>query len=585
MKLVDGVLEMETDYDVVIVGGGPAGSTTGAMLKTYAPDMKVLILEREHFPRDHVGESQLPAIQTILQEVGVWDKVEEAQFPIKIGASYTWGQTTEPWEFEFLPLSEVTETPRPAQYDGWRKRTAFQVDRAIYDKILLDHCKELGCEVREGTRVIKVHHSDDEISSLELPDGEHVTARRYVDASGNAAVIRRQMKVEIDSSSKLQNVAFWDYWSGVNLNDDLFGHGVTRVQVRSLTNGWLWYIPLSNDRASVGFVCPGSYYKEQKKSPKELYMEALKAEPRVYKLLENAQGNEKIESTTDWSFLAKRAYGKNWCLTGETLGFADPVLAAGLTLTHYAARHCAYTILEDFRGEVESDWLWAQYEETQVRKTTQHIRFAEYWYSANGCFEDIQEFCTEIAGDAGISLTPEKAFQWLSNGGLDDFPGEAVIGGFDVPGLKQVQWRLTGEDNEVKYMVSDKNIFKLNLAGAEKVDLPLLENGRVHKRWSYKKGNFTLPMIGNYRVLVEALERTSELEKLLPLIQQIFTQQLGQRPPAAVVNNTIGLLEPLANNYFVTTGVDKKKPRLNLNSPKEGNYIYTTPEEADSSAD
>jgi len=564
------------DFDIVIVGGGPAGSTCGAMIRTYNTDLRVLIIEKERFPRDHVGESQLPALQSVLEEIGVWDKVEAAQFPIKIGASFTWGQTTEPWEFEFLPLEEIAESPRPAPLDGWRRRTAFQVDRAVYDKILLDHAEELGCEVRQGVRVTKVHHADDEIIRLELSDGTSVTGAHYVDASGNAAVIRRALGVEVDSSSKLQNVAFWDYWTGVDLNEDLFGHGVTRVQVRSLANGWIWYIPLSTERASVGFVCPASYYKAQKKSPKELYMEALRSEPRVWKLVEHAQGHEKIESTTDWSFLSKRTYGKNWCLTGETLGFADPILAAGLTLTHFAARHCAYTLLEQFRGEEDRDWLWNEYERTQIKRTSQHIRFAEYWYSANGCFEDIREFCTEIARDSGINLSPEKAFRWLSNGGLDDFPGQAVIGGFDIPGIKQLQWRLTGEDKEVAYAISGKNVFKLNLAGAKKEDLALLEGGRVLRRWAYKKGNFTLPMIGNYRVLVEALERSSDVDQILPLISAIFEKQLGEKPPAAVVNSTIWLLEPLVNNYFVTATLDRKKPALNVQSPKEGNHVFSS---------
>ena len=564
------------DYDIVIVGGGPAGSTCGAMLRTYNKDLSVLIIERENFPRDHVGESQLPPIQRVLQEIGVWDKVEAAEFPIKIGASYTWGMTTEPWEFEFLPLSEVKQDQRPAAYEGWRQKTAFQVDRAIYDKILLDHAEELGCKVWQGKRVAKVHHTVDEITQLELEDGTTVTGKHYVDASGNAAVIRRGMGVKIDTSSKLQNVAFWDYWDGVDLNSDLFGHGVTRVQVRSLPNGWIWYIPLSNSRASVGFVCPAEYYKQQKKTPKELYMQALEAEPRVASLLTHAKGHEKIESTTDWSFLAERACGKNWTLTGETMGFADPVLAAGLTLTHYAARHCAYALLEQFRGEHDRDWLWEQYEKIQVKRVLQHMRFAEYWYSANGCFEDLREFCQEIASDAGLNLSPAKAFQWLSNGGLDDFPGEAVLGGFNVPGIKQVQWRLTGDNSEVKYTIRGKNVFKLNLAGATKEDLAHLEDGRIQRRTSYKKGNFVLPLVGHYEVLVEALQQTSDLEKLIQTIAEIYTVRLGAPASGTLVNETLALLEPLANNYFVTCSTNKKRPVLNIESPKEGQYIYST---------
>ncbi len=137
--------ETNTHFDVLILGGGPAGSTLGSLLKKYSTGLRVLIVEKEKFPREHVGESQLPPISAILDEMGCWEKVEAANFPIKIGVTYTWGQTTEPWDFEFLNLDDVREDEaRPAGYQGWRKQTAFQVERSIYDKILLDHAAGLG---------------------------------------------------------------------------------------------------------------------------------------------------------------------------------------------------------------------------------------------------------------------------------------------------------------------------------------------------------------------------------------------------------------------------------------------------------
>src|ERR1700722_6847444 len=126
-------------YDVVVIGGGPAGSTLGSMLRTYDKDISVLILERDSFPRDHVGESQLPIIGAYLDEIGVWDKIEAANFPIKVGATYRWGLTPDLWNFEFLPNAEFDDQPRPGKYEGQRLRTAFQVDRSVYDDILLRH--------------------------------------------------------------------------------------------------------------------------------------------------------------------------------------------------------------------------------------------------------------------------------------------------------------------------------------------------------------------------------------------------------------------------------------------------------------
>src|SRR5476651_239244 len=157
---------MTDEFDVAIIGGGPAGSTVGSFLKKYNPSLKVVILEREKFPRDHVGESQLPVISAVLDEIGVWDKVEAANFPIKVGATYRWGRTTDLWDFEFLPDGKLEPQARPAKFAGQRRQTAFQVDRAEYDKILLDHAESLGCIVRQETQVRSVLHEGDRVAGL-----------------------------------------------------------------------------------------------------------------------------------------------------------------------------------------------------------------------------------------------------------------------------------------------------------------------------------------------------------------------------------------------------------------------------------
>ena len=130
--------------DVAIIGGGPAGSTVGSLLKLGNPDLEVAIFEGAKFPRDHVGESLLPATCGVLHEMGAWDKVEAAGFPVKLGGLYRWGVTDDIYSLTFLRGEPYEDTPRPCRYERQRALTAFQVDRSIFDKILLDHAAELG---------------------------------------------------------------------------------------------------------------------------------------------------------------------------------------------------------------------------------------------------------------------------------------------------------------------------------------------------------------------------------------------------------------------------------------------------------
>lgn len=566
----------EHECDVAIIGGGPGGSTTAAYLRKHDPRLRVLVLERERFPRDHIGESQLPAIGRVLHEIGAWDKVEAAGFPVKIGASYTWGQTRDPWEFEFMPITQIPEGfARPTPYEGWRSRVAMQVDRAVYDDILLRHAADLGADTRQGTRVAKVHHDNGRVTGLELDGGERVKARFYVDASGNAAILRRALGVKVDAPTRLQNVAFWDYWSDPALNRDQFGFGVTRVQIRSLPYGWLWYIPLSRTRTSVGLVCPATYYKTCGKRPEQLYMEALKSEPTIWGLIESARARGEVEATTDWSFVSEKGVGENWFLVGEALGFADPILAAGLTLTHWSARHCAATILELDRGREDAGWLRAEYEAQQTKRIRQHIRFAEYWYSGNGCFSDVREFCSDIARESGLKLNAAAAFRWLSTGGLDDIPGQAAIGGFNIGSLKQVQHRLS-DSGVVDYVINKNNVFKLNLTGAEKTSIGVVLDGSVTRAPAYRRGPNLLPHYGAYGNVIDTLGKTSRIDEFIATLTKSLSAVMPPPVVQAQVKEALFCLEMMAQNYWVTYSRRANWPTLTVDASKEGEFIYST---------
>ena len=499
--------------DVAIIGGGPAGSTVGALLRKYDPSLTVHIFEKERFPRDHVGESQLPFISSILAEMGAWEKVEAAGFPIKIGATYRWGRSDQLWDFEFLSRGKFEPTERPGTYAGQRMETAFQVDRAVYDEILLDHAASMGCIVAEESEVVKVEKQDDSVTSILVngPDGESdVRARYFIDCTGYSGILRKVFGVEVEQPTNLKNIAIWDYWKGAEWAVNVGIEG-TRVQVLSLGYGWIWYIPLGNDRTSVGLIVPASYYKDQSLRPAELYEKALQGDKIVSHLLRNAQAEGNLKSTKDWSFLASRLAGGNWFLCGEAAGFADPILAAGLTLAHKGARDLAYTIIEIEKGEIGAKWLKAQYSDGNRRQISQHIRFADFWYTQNGQFSDLKDYAREISSDSGLNLSSDEAWRWLGTGGfIDNSTSSTDIAGFALYVTKNITASFC--DENVDYKIFGKTHFRLDLEGATKEWAANYYGGRIHRHECYVRNGKSLPLLGVCGFLTHGLaqERTAE---------------------------------------------------------------------------
>ncbi|WP_165777121.1 NAD(P)/FAD-dependent oxidoreductase [Paremcibacter congregatus] len=566
-------------YDVLIIGGGPAGSTAASLLKKYNPGLRVLVLERETFPREHVGESQLPPISKILDEMGCWDKVEAANFPIKVGATYRWGTSDDLWDFEFLPLDTFKDEARPAKYEGQRVQTAFQVDRAIYDTILLDHAAELGAEVRQNTKVAKIHKDGDRVTGVELSDGSRIEAKYYLDASGNSGILRRAMGIATEAPTKLRNVAMWDYWDNAEWSVSI-GTGGTRVLVLSIDVGWIWFIPLGPTRTSIGFICPADHYKKMEMTTEELYLSALEKQPLVKELTAKATRDGKVQATKDWSFLADRLVGENWFLIGESCGFADPILAAGMTLAHGGAREAAYTILELERGELDGEALKSHYCETQRTRITQHIRFADFWYSANKQFTDLQEYTTEIAKDAGLRLDPQQAFQWLGTGGFTgDVAGQAGLGGLDLGGVKQITGMFT--DGTVGWSLSKYNKFKLNLKRAREDVVFSYKDGRIETQKCWKRGQKTLLDSGLYALLIQVLQQHQDIATIAQALMQYLTKTKAAATPELGLQLALQSLEVMLLEGWVTGKLDKKKPRLNLNSPLEGQMIHKNKDLAD----
>jgi len=566
------------DTDIVIIGGGPAGTTLASLVRKYNPDLSVLILEKARFPREHVGESQLPGISEILDEMEVWDKVEAANFPIKLGGSYTWGKNAEAWDFDFYPAERFTDEPRPARFEGQRRHTAFQVERDRYDEILLRHAQShWGVGVREETAVKEVLVEGDRVEGLVLDSGQTVRARHYVDGSGHVALLRRALGVESRAPEELRNVAFWDYWDNAQWAVEI-GVGGTRVHVRSLPYGWIWFIPLGPRRASVGLICPSDYYKQTGLTPKELYLKAIGEQKEIHTLLKDARSSTggEVLTTKNWSHLADRLAGENWWIIGEAAGFADPILAAGMTLAHGSSRHCAYSILEIERGEHDPGWIKSFYDQKNRRNIEQHIRFAKYWYAANGCFTDLQDHCKRIAKDAGLRLTPQQAWRWLAQGGFSNQSIEgAAFGAFDLGSSKKLVELFSGRDP--KFHISAHNSFELNLRGAEEITQGRLIGGRIEPVRCWRRAESILPYTGMWKRLIDILESHHLIREIADEIERRRSEQIerGNTPPHLF--QYLQVLEAMLADGWVLGKTVKGAQKLTLR-PGQGSMIRSAQE-------
>ena len=566
-------MAQELQVDVAIIGGGPGGTTVGTLIKKYAPHLNVLILEREKFPREHIGESQLPPIGAILSEMGCYDKVENAHFPIKIGATFRWGNSDRLWDFEFLPLDQYKPQVRPRQYEGQARTLSFQVERSIYDDILLRHAEEMGVQVFEECKVNEIGKDGDRVTHISTADGKRITAKYYIDASGNAGTLRRAMDVNVYLPSTLQNVAFWDYWDNSEWATQFPGEA-TRVLIMSVSCGWIWYIPIGLTRTSIGFVCPANFYKEKKLSPAEIYDWALAKEPLIAELTKNASRDGEVKATKDWSFVAERMHGENWYLVGESAGFADPILSAGLTLTHTAARELAYNIVALENNMHDKDWLDESFVNNQRNRVEQHIRFADFWYAGNGIFTDLQEFTTKIAADAGLSLSPQEAFRWLGTGGFShDNLGQVGIGGLDLTGARQVAQMMF--DDDFPWAISSMNVFNLNLSDAEKISIAYYADGQIEKLEGYKRGNQVLPLVGLYRILHDIIGNRITAERLFNRLNDYIRTSAAMADRDFIQRQAIQVMEVMIGDGWVTGRLDKAAPRLKVGSPREGQIVHS----------
>lgn len=347
-------------YDVIIAGGGPAGSSTANYLAQCG--RSVLVLEREQFPRFHVGESLLPYSNAHWEALGVLAAME-ARFQHKPGARFV----DEGSGAHFTYYFDSAVRPGPTH--------AFHVKRAEFDQLLLERAREVGVEVREQTLVTNVEVEPDRVRvRAKGPDGAAyaVEGRMFVDATGRDTFIAGKQRSKQQDPLISTNVSLNCMYAGVAREDGLEEGNVI---IGLYEGGWYWVIPFSDGDTSVGFVLERSYSKAKRGLPvAEMYAEALASTPRLAHLLRDAKQVIAPFSEGNWSYAVDRFYGDRLLLVGDASAFVDPLFSTGVLLAVNAAKLASQHIdaaldTGDFSGAQFAPYEAACRAETTIFKT------------------------------------------------------------------------------------------------------------------------------------------------------------------------------------------------------------------------
>ncbi|MBI2765591.1 MAG: tryptophan 7-halogenase [Chloroflexi bacterium] len=381
--------------DVIVIGGGPAGSTAATMLARKG--WQVALLERERFPRAHIGESLLPASMPVLDMLGVLPAVQEAGFLRKWGATMVWGTETEPWSWYFRETNQ-------------RHPHAYQVWRPQFDQLLLENSRANGADVREGSRVLEVLFEGGRATGVRFEDGageRELRARFIVDASGQAGLIARGRKLrKLDDA--FRNLAIYGYFAGAY---KLPPPDATNILIESYEHGWFWVIPLHTGWTSVGAVVDSRLGQEGIAAlGREAYLrEQIALAGHTSNLLREAQLRDGPHVLRDWSYASTEMVGDGYVLAGDAACFIDPLFSSGVHLALSAGVLAAAYVTTALKHPEMADAARQAYSETYSRQYSHFRELAKLFYSSNKSRDSYFWEARRILGDPG-DASPREAF-------------------------------------------------------------------------------------------------------------------------------------------------------------------------------
>ena len=382
--------------DVVVIGGGPGGSAAATMLARKG--VSVCLLERERFPREHVGESLLPASIPVLDELGVLPAVQQAGFLPKWGATMVWGKESAPWSWYF----KETNKRYPHSYQVWRPQ---------FDQLLLQNSRNQGVEVREGYQALEVLFQGDRAIGVRFRTEAGlegiVNARFVVDASGQAGLLSHQLGLR-KWDSFFQNLAVYGYFTG---SDRLPAPDENNIFIESFAYGWLWNIPLHDGWASVGAVVDSQTGQEGVSTLglRSFFLEQIAHSPRTASMLEGAELVDGPFIVKDWSYVCDRVVGDGYIIAGDAACFIDPLFSSGVHLALMSGVLAAAYVTTALKDPLMAEAAGQVYWDTYYQEYNHFRELARLFYSSNRTVDSYFWEARRIL-DADGSVSPRNAF-------------------------------------------------------------------------------------------------------------------------------------------------------------------------------